>query len=231
MTKSIFITGTDTEVGKTVISCGLIKALQLQMAGRRVNGYKPIAAGAEQSGDHLVNEDGIAIHAVSSGKLGYSEINPVVLEQAIAPHIAARLEKTPVDISLMTKGLQQLKAKSDFVVVEGAGGWHVPLGEHHITMSQWVVEQQLPVLLVVGVKLGCLNHALLTAEAIKASGARLIGWVANVLNSDRQISDLNIQYLRDTFEAPCIAKIPYQAQLDPQSIANHFSLNELVCKM
>ncbi|GDY27423.1 ATP-dependent dethiobiotin synthetase BioD [Agarivorans sp. Toyoura001] len=231
MTKAIFVTGTDTEVGKTVVSCGLIKALQKHSSGLVVNGFKPIAAGAEQSEQGLVNEDGLAIQAVSSSSLSYQTFNPVVLEQAIAPHIAARFAKKPIDTHLMDSGLNELKALSDCVVVEGAGGWHVPLNDNAGTMSQWVANQQLPVLLVVGVKLGCLNHALLSVQAIKASGVRLIGWVANVLNDDEQISTLNIEYLQGAIEAPCVATIPYKTDLKPQSIEKYFNINKLIGEM
>jgi dethiobiotin synthetase len=226
MLKSIFVTGTDTEVGKTVVSCGLVKALQDKFS--IVNGYKPIAAGTEIFALGEGNEDAFALMGVNSSELSYSDVNPVMLKHAIAPHIAANIENTPVNTELMTSGLQNLSSKSDFVVVEGAGGWHVPLNDNGLMMSNWVADQKLPVVLVVGVKLGCLNHALLTVEAIKASGCTLVAWVANNLNETSDISKLNISYLQAAIEAPCIAELPYNTSLNADTAAECFELEALV---
>ena len=128
----------------------------------------------------------------------------------------------------MTSGLQSLQRKSDFVIVEGAGGWHVPLNNNGLLMSHWVEAVKLPVVLVVGVKLGCLNHALLTAEAIKASGCQLVAWVANNLSESSDISKQNISYLQEAIEAPCIANIPYNTSLNAASSAECFELEALI---
>ncbi|WP_432453184.1 MULTISPECIES: dethiobiotin synthase [unclassified Agarivorans] len=224
MIKSVFITGTDTEVGKTLVSCALMLALQRQNTQLVVNGFKPLAAGAEQGPDGLNNEDGLAIQQYTSLPLSYQQVNPVTLQQAIAPHIAARLENAPIDIAAMDSGLDLLQAQSDILLVEGAGGWHVPLDDQQATFSQWVVKHQLPVILVVGVKLGCLNHALLTVEAIKASGVKLLAWVANHLSDDSEIATLNIEYLKNAITAPCIATIPYKTKVNPELIENYFDL-------
>ncbi|GAB1624199.1 dethiobiotin synthase [Agarivorans albus] len=229
MTKSVFITGTDTEVGKTVVSCGLVKALQNKFS--IVNGFKPIAAGTEMFDSGEGNEDALALIKVNSSELDYAEVNPVMLKHAIAPHIAAKLEKKPVDSALMASGLQRLVGKSDFVVVEGAGGWHVPLNEQGLMMSDWVAEQGLPVVLVVGVKLGCLNHALLSAEAINASGCNVVAWVANNLSEPSDISKLNISYLQDAIDAPCIAELPYNTSLNANLAAECFDIDTLVSQI
>ncbi len=228
MSKAVFVTGTDTEVGKTLVSCGLIAALQARYSV--VNGYKPIAAGACVKQHGLANDDATALLQASSSNLDYKEVNPVVFEPPIAPHIAARFAKQEIDVAAMTQGLAALKAKSDWVLVEGAGGWHVPLNSKN-TLSQWAVEQGLPVILVVGIKLGCLNHALLSAEAIRASGLKLMGWVANNLNEPNSVSTLNVAYLKGAMSAPCIAEIPYLKNSNKESIKDCFNINKFIKQM
>jgi dethiobiotin synthetase len=222
------VTGTDTEVGKTLVSCGLIAALQAHYSV--VNGYKPIAAGASYQQHGLVNDDALALMQASSLDLNYQQVNPVVFESPIAPHIAAHNARQSIDLKIISQGLAELRAKSECVLVEGAGGWHVPLTEQQ-TLSQWVAEQALPVILVVGVKLGCLNHALLTAEAINASGTKLIGWVANNLAKETEVSAQNVSYLKQAIAAPCIGEIPYLADLNNFSIKDCFNINKFINQM
>jgi dethiobiotin synthetase len=228
MSKAVFVTGTDTEVGKTLVSCGLIGALQAHYSV--VNGYKPIAAGASFQQHGLVNDDALALMQASSVDLNYQQVNPVVFQAAIAPHIAAHYARQTIDIGLMSQGLAELRATSNCVLVEGAGGWHVPLTEQQ-TLSQWVAEQGLPVILVVGVKLGCLNHALLSVEAIAASGAKLIGWVANNLAEESEVSAQNVSYLKQAIAAPCIGEIPYLTNINEFSLKDCFNINKFIDQM
>lgn len=180
LTGSFFITGTDTEIGKTWVSCRLLE--QAAAEGKSSYGLKPLAAGAEEVDGKWCNEDALALTAASSMKLDYDMVNPVLLKSATAPHIAAQQEGKRLQSSRLAgyvKGTM-MSRKADLVLVEGAGGWLVPLNDRE-TMQHLALELDLPVLLVVGMKLGCINHALLSAQVIKASGAKFAGWVANDL--------------------------------------------------
>lgn len=173
-----FITGTDTGVGKTYMTCRLLDALHTQ--GKTALGFKPMASGAEATPEGLRNEDGLLLQAHSSGEPEYTHINPICLEPAIAPHIAAAQagETLSVTRSLADLATLQHTYQPNVVVVEGAGGWLCPLDEQH-TFADLALAIGFPVILVVGMQLGCLNHALLTAQAIKASGLPFAGWIAN----------------------------------------------------
>lgn len=177
MTRTIFITGTDTEIGKTYVACGLIRAARA--AGLRVAPFKPVAAGCEVTPNGWRNEDAEALIAASGRDWDYDAVNPYALESAIAPHLAAADEGVTIDPARLRAAHDSLAADADLVVVEGAGGWLVPLNDTLDTGS-FVVGMGWPVVLVAGMRLGCLNHALLSARAIAGSTA-LAGWVANVL--------------------------------------------------
>jgi dethiobiotin synthetase len=200
----IFVTGTDTEVGKTRISVGLIALLQQR--GLQVAGMKPIASGCEWVERQWKNEDALAMIEQSALSLPYSLVNPYAFEPAIAPHIAA--DKAGVDICLNTikQRYQQIDQQADAIVVEGAGGWLVPINEQN-TMADLAHKLNLPVVLVVAIKLGCINHALLTAESIKHSGLKLVGWVANHLSPQTE-SDEMINTLKQRIDAPCLGVVP-----------------------
>ncbi|HIK73239.1 MAG TPA: dethiobiotin synthase, partial [Alcanivorax sp.] len=173
-----FITGTDTEVGKTWVSCRLLE--RAREAGLSCYGLKPIAAGCEETADGLRNEDALNLMAASSLTLPYELVNPVALKAAIAPHIAARQEGRRISLSQLAGYVRGALSShpADLVLVEGAGGWRVPLNDREM-LSALAVELNLPVIQVVGMKLGCISHALLTAEAIQADGLRYTGTVAN----------------------------------------------------
>jgi dethiobiotin synthetase len=175
---SYFVTGTDTGVGKTLVSCALLHAFALQ--GMRVAGFKPVAAGIDSEGH---NDDVVRLRAVSTMQLGYEQVNPYCFREAIAPHIAARNESTFIELPRILNVYRDLAAQCDMVIVEGAGGFLVPLNNKQ-TGADLAKELGLQVILVVGMRLGCLNHALLTVEAIGARGLILWGWVANVLDAD-----------------------------------------------
>jgi dethiobiotin synthetase len=189
-TTGIFVTGTDTGVGKTLVSVSLVKALVKH--GLRVSAMKPIASGSEHTPAGLRNADAMALAAASNVAAPYTAINPYCFEPAISPHIAAEEAGIDVDMRVIRQSFETLAASADVIVVEGAGGWYSPMS-HSLAMSDLPILLDLPVLLVVGLRLGCLNHALLTRRAIEANGAELAGWVANSIDPtmERQAQNLS----------------------------------------
>lgn len=210
MSQGYFVTGTDTEVGKTVISVGLIKKLQQQ--GRRVVAMKPVASGCEMTSGGLRNEDALALHEAADIKVAYEQINPYAFAPAIAPHIAAQQAAVDIDLQRLVNVCQQLQQQADAIVVEGAGGWLVPLNNKQ-TIADLAVQIQLPVVLVVAIKLGCINHALLTADSIRASGLSLAGWVANDFLGDSQHQAI-IDAISSRIGAPCLGVVPRLKKAD-----------------
>lgn len=201
---SVFVTGTDTEVGKTLISVGLIELFKQQ--GLSVAGMKPIASGCDKTPEGLRNEDALALQQHANVELDYDLINPYAFEPAIAPHIAAQQTATEINIKLMKSNYERIKSQTDVVVVEGAGGWLVPLNGKQ-TLADLAVELKLPVILVVGIRLGCINHALLSAANIQQSGLPLLGWVANDLESSAQADEM-VETLKQHINAPCLGVVP-----------------------
>nr|WP_246501163.1 dethiobiotin synthase [Providencia huaxiensis] len=210
VTKTYFVTGTDTEVGKTVASCALLQAAGKQ--GWKTVGYKPVASGSEMTEHGLRNSDALLLQANSQVKLPYEAINPIVFEAPTSPHIISEELNQPIEFSVINKGLAYLKSQADWLLVEGAGGWYTPLSREK-TYADWVIEQQLPVILVVGVKLGCINHALLTMESIKASGLSVVGWVANEIEPAGVFQAQYLSTLNRMIKAPCLGVIPHQKTL------------------
>lgn len=210
---SFFVTGTDTGVGKTLISCALLHAFAAQ--GRRVAGFKPVAAGCDED-DH--NEDAKALRAASSMQLTYGQVNPFCFPHAIAPHLAARHAGARIDFKRILTSYHELAGQSDVVVVEGVGGFLVPLNEKQDS-ADLAKELDLPVILVVGMRLGCLNHALLTVRAIDDHQLECAGWVANILDADMPALQENIDALRERIAAPLLGIVPYQAQPDAHMAA------------
>lgn len=198
MTKTIFITGTDTEVGKTHVACGLIRAAAA--AGLRVAPFKPVAAGCEETPGGRRNGDAEALITASGRDWDYATVNPYPLREPIAPHLAAAAEGVIVDPGHIADCHAALAGQADLVVVEGAGGWAVPLGEG-LDFPGLVAERGWPVLLVVGMRLGCLNHARLSAAAI-ARDAHLAGWIANVLPPVQPRLSDNLTALTEWLDAP-----------------------------
>ena len=207
---SVFVAGTDTGVGKTHVAVALVR--QLAAAGRRVAAMKPVAAGALETSHGLRNDDALDLAAAASVRLPYDLVNPCCLPRASSPHLAAREAGQSIDIPALVATYRRIAASADVVVVEGAGGWYVPLGEPTApgqvgpTMADLAVAVGLPVLLVVGVRLGCLNHALLTAEAIRASGLRFAGWVANRIDPAFPEFDDYVESLTARLPAPCLGR-------------------------
>ncbi len=219
-----FITGTDTGVGKTYAAAGLIIALRRR--GLRVYGMKPIASGCEPlslSGakpETLRNEDALLLQRCSSAAIPYEQLNPLAYAEAIAPHIAAARERRPIRLEPVLRAFAALNAAADRVIVEGVGGWRVPLGET-LSLCDLVRALGLPVLLVVGLRLGCLNHALLSAEAIRADGLAFAGWVANQVDASYDTVKESIETLTQRLAMPPLACLPYHARPDPERCADH----------
>jgi dethiobiotin synthetase len=206
MSKGFFVTGTDTGVGKTVVGLGLMQALQAQ--GLCVVGMKPVASGCEPTADGPRNADAQALLAQSSISPPYELVNPWAFEPAVAPHIAAARERRRIELSALTDTFGRLAAQAEYVVVEGIGGWRVPLsGSHYV--SDLAVALGLPVLLVVGLRLGCLNHAILSWESMQASGVRCAGWVANQIEPGMSNLEENVACLASVFRAAPAGLIPF----------------------
>lgn len=205
--QTVFITGTDTDAGKTYVAVALLRGLKA--LGYKTVAQKPVAAGINASG---FNTDALQLQQHSTEPLSYELVNPCCLTDAVAPHLAAAKAGIVIDSRSLTKELEKLQAiEADIALVEGAGGWLLPLDDHS-TMADWVTEQQFPVVLVVGMKLGCLNHALLTVREIERSGLKLLGWVANCVDPEMAYQQENISYLQQSLTAPCLGIVPYQAE-------------------
>lgn len=211
-----FITGTDTHIGKTTIACALLAKAQQQ--GFSTLGVKPIASGCNMSNDGLRNSDALLLQAHSTIKVPYQEINPVCLAEPLSPHIAAKRANKRLSINqLVGYTRATLSHKPQFAVVEGAGGWRVPISDREL-LSALPKELKLPVILVIGMRLGCLNHAILSTEAIAKDGLQLAGWVANCIDPNMAALDENIQTLKGILAAPCLGVVPFQ-----DTIANNIA--------
>lgn len=219
---AVFIAGTDTGIGKTHASCTLLHALR--DAGHRSCGMKPVASGCAATPDGLRNDDALALQAAGSDPaLAYERINPVALRDPLSPHLAAAREHRQVTLAPMRAAFEQLRSEHQRVVVEGVGGWLVPLAPK-LFASDIARQWQLPVILVVGLRLGCLNHALLTQEAVAARGLRLAGWIANQVDVGMACVEENVEMLKARLEAPLLGFVPHQAAPDAARVAELLSL-------
>lgn len=199
---NIFITGTDTGVGKTYISTRLLNHYNEQ--GLKTIGLKPVATGCDLLNGKLYNDDALALQQAASIKLDYDWVNPFAFEPPIAPHIAAMQENKSITIaSLSEKLMHALNTPADIRIIEGAGGWLLPLNERE-TMADFVAQENFAVILVVGMRLGCLNHALLTAHAIHTAKVNCIGWIANCIDPNMPHLQENIATLKQRLTIPCI---------------------------
>jgi len=207
-----FVTGTDTGVGKTLISCALLHGFAAQ--GKRVVGMKPVAAGCADGGQH---EDVLQLRAAGNVLAGEGQINPYCFVQAVAPHLAAQFVGVRINLARIVESFSELNAQADVVIVEGAGGFVVPLNDEQ-DGADLAMQLGLPIILVVGMRLGCLNHALLTAEAIAARGLTLAGWVANVPDANMAMLNENITALQQRIGAPLLGVVPYQEQPDAREV-------------
>jgi len=227
--KTFFITGTDTEVGKTFISQALLLAFNAR--GLSTAAYKPVAAGCEETSQGLRNNDALLLQAASSVSLSYQELNPIAFVEPVAPHLAAQQRQQKISLQDISQGFEHLQNKqADVLLVEGAGGWRLPLGETESGkqqfLSDFAIEHKLPVILVVGMRLGCLNHALLTAEVIQHDGLQIVGWVANQLHGDMPYLQENIASLTDLLSLPFIGSVPKLAS--PQGALEFLDVSSLL---
>jgi len=217
-----FITGTDTDVGKTICTKALLQAANEQ--GKSTLAYKPISAGCSRTEQGLRNDDALILQQNSSLKVDYAAVNPIAYQQPIAPHIAANETNQPINLKTVDQGLTFLQQQlPQCLFVEGAGGWHLPINKHQL-FSEWVVANEMPVILVVGLKLGCLNHALLTAQSIVQSGLNIAGWIANHLQAEMPYVQQNIGTLTDFINAPLLAEIPYLEDIEQQNLSQYINV-------
>jgi dethiobiotin synthetase len=215
MTLGCFVTGTDTGVGKTLVSCALLHVLRRQYAA--VVGMKPVAAGVAEAAGVWSNDDVVALRAASSLAVAPELDNPYLLRDPLSPHLAAQRMGVAIDIALIVERYQRLAALADAVVVEGAGGFCVPLNEAQ-TGADLARALALPVILVVGLRLGCLNHALLSAQAIRAQRLHLAGWVVSRIDPAMQAADDNVATLMQRLDAPLLADVPHLTAPDAARI-------------
>lgn len=221
MLNTLFLTGTDTEIGKTLVAAAMLHAWRDK--GLSVVGYKPVAAGGVEENGVWINDDAAMLRAASSPGFSQVEINPVCMPAPVAPHIAAAEIGRPIELNALLEGYAHLSTRADRIVVEGVGGFIVPLDEH-VTTADLARALALPVVLVVGLRLGCISHALLTAEAISNRGLKLAGWVANCVDPAMQRRDENIKALLERLPAPCLGVIPHLEKARPEIAAQYLRL-------
>ncbi|HET9106086.1 MAG TPA: dethiobiotin synthase [Steroidobacteraceae bacterium] len=221
--KGIFVTGTDTGVGKTVVSAALTRALAAR--GIRVAVMKPVASGSDATPQGLRNSDALALMAAANFGAAYDIVNPYCFAPPISPHIAAREAGVEIDLALLRSRFDALAGSSDYVIVEGAGGWLAPIGDA-AAMADLAAALALPVLLVVGLRLGCLNHALLTRESLRTRGAAFAGWIANAIDPDFERAAENLATLTARLGGPPLAHVPYLEQ-DGDALALHEAARKL----
>jgi dethiobiotin synthetase len=222
--KTFFIAGTDTDVGKTLIAAGLLIAARTN--GLTTAALKPLAAGCEKTDVGLRNADALLLQSVITEPLTYEQVNPIALEAAIAPHIAAQQEKRILSADRIAGFCRGSLNQADFTLIEGAGGWRVPLNPQE-TLADVVKILRVPVILVVGVRLGCINHALLTLEAIRNDGLQVAGWIANCIDADMLVLEENIASLAARIPAPCIGVVPWLDEVVPDAVASAFDPQSL----
>jgi len=211
MSKGLFITATDTDMGKTTIALALMQ--YLKRAGYSVTAFKPVAAGCDNTANGLRNPDALKLQASSSLDVGYTLLNPYAYEPPIAPHIAAENTQQPIKINTIKQCYEKIRPLADWTIVEGAGGWLVPINKHQ-TMADVAMALDIPVIVVVGMKLGCINHTLLTFDSIKQHGCQIAGWIANTVDPNMNNFDDNLAFLEQKLPAPLLATIPYLQSTD-----------------
>lgn len=222
--QGFFVTGTDTEVGKTWATLALMGAWKKQ--GKRVAGMKPVASGCKEGAGGLRNEDALLIQSLCSERFPYDWINPCAYSPPIAPHIAAEQCGRPVDVEAIKSAYEFLRQRSEVVVVEGIGGWRVPLGDK-TSLIDIVQSLNLPVLLVVGLRLGCINHALLTVESVDINGCRLAGWIACPVDEHYSTTDETITALKQRLTSPFLGILPRLPEPDVSRLSEGVRLELL----
>ncbi len=219
--RSLYVTGTDTGVGKTVASAALL--YRLRSAGRSAVGMKPVASGCERTAEGWRNDDALRLQAASDPRPAYDDINPYALEMATAPQLAARAMGVGVELAPLLDAHARLTAQCEVVVVEGVGGWAAPLGDG-LDQCELPRALALPVVLVVGLRLGCLSHARLTARAIAADGLEFIAWIGSSIDPDFAERDDYVELLREALPAPCLGVLPHAVSPDPGAMAQALAL-------
>lgn len=226
----LFITGTDTDAGKTLVATTLL--YKAQSLGLSSFGLKPIAAGCHWSSEQNPagewhNDDALLLQAASSIKKSYTTHNPLAFPQAIAPHIAAQLNQVSLSLTDLLKHCRPaLEQQADLHLIEGAGGWLVPINDEH-TLADFAQQLNHDVVLVVGMKLGCINHALLTQQLILSSKLNFVGWVANHIDAEMSEQDANVSYLVQHMKAPCLGRIPFSPGIHPKDLLDYINLPTL----
>ncbi|WP_297325195.1 dethiobiotin synthase [Nitrosomonas sp.] len=220
MAAGFFVTGTDTGIGKTTVSCALLHAFAAQ--GKKVVGMKPIAAGSE-NGKWLDVEQ---LLAASNVNITRQQINPYAFDPPISPHLAAQQAGTEIDLAVIHQAYLELSKQAEIVIVEGVGGFLVPFSQHQ-TGADLARILDLPVILVVGMRLGCLNHALLTAQAIRTAGLTLVGWVANCIDPQMLVLAQNIATLKQRLDCPLLGVLPFDSKMNAQKGAEFLDVARL----
>ena len=220
MGQNFFITGTDTGIGKTFITCALIELMKSRR--KIVGGMKPVAAGEGIYDGVSVNADVFEINRFSNTTLNSHDINTYSFKEAIAPHIASKINNKPISLTKIKEHYDSIKKNTDYLFVEGAGGYYVPLSEDIMT-SDLISSLNIPIILVVGIRLGCLNHTILTIEAIHKNKQNLFGWIANIIDPDMDNQEDNIRYLKEKISEPCIGVIPYIKKKNPVEAVQHIN--------
>jgi dethiobiotin synthetase len=220
MAQDYFVTGTDTGVGKTTISCTLLRVFAAQ--GKKVVGMKPVVAGSENGRWHDVEQ----LIAASNIRAARQHINPYAFDPPVSPHIAAQQAGVEIDLTVIQRAYQALSRQADIVIVEGAGGFLVPLNAQQ-TGADLARALNLPVILVVGMRLGCLNHALLTAQAIRVAGLPLAGWIANCIDPQMLVLEENISTLEQRLDGPLLGVIPFGFETNKHAAFKTFSIQSI----
>ena len=223
--RALFVTGTDTGVGKTLVAAALLRGLREREL--RVAGMKPVASGCRKTSDGIVSDDALTLIAEASESAPYRIVNPYAFIPAIAPHVAAVEAGTRIDLRELERAYRILAGLADVVVIEGVGGWLTPLDEKH-ALADFARKVKAEVILVVGLRLGCLNHALLTAQAIEQSGLKLAGWVANAIDPRFERASDNIRSLRERLEAPLLGIIPHRSGLVAAAASQQLKLDAIL---
>ncbi len=206
MIKKFFVTGTDTNIGKTIASSILLK--KATKAGYKTAGYKPVSSGCQRTAYGLLNDDAVILQRNSSIRLSYQEVNPISFLENAPPHILSQFQKKNIKIDCLSLGLKNITQKSNWIIIEGAGGWYTPLSYKN-TFSDWVKQEKLTVIMIIAIKLGCINHGILTEKAILSENLICGGWIANnIFPQDRYTSNY-IQTLLSYIKSPFLGIIPY----------------------
>ena len=224
--KKFFIAGTDTDAGKTLVACGLLEAFREK--GLSTLALKPVAAGCEETEDGLRNADALNLMSAMTTSIAYEQVNPVAVAPPIAPHIALEQINRRVTVSQLAGFCRgALMTKADVALIEGAGGWKVPLNDRE-TLANLAVELQTPVILIVGMKLGCINHALLTVQSIVQDKLPIAGWIANQIDGDMSCADENFATLQRWLPGPCLGRVPNLSDISFTEVAKYLDVSPLI---